>query len=104
MLQTVIFMGYVLRAGGQSHLIAKTRKPSEVHVNRFKHQEVSHEAAPSFPCAGGTLKIFDLPHPHRGEKPVEEDPMPDEEEKEKEPRFEEDEENKSGAGVGTFFP
>ena len=37
------------------------------HVKRFKRQEVSHEETPSFPCADGTLKIFDLPRPRHGE-------------------------------------
>ena len=71
-------MRYVLRAaGGWSGdlLIAdcedlETLSASDIHVRRLKHQEVSQEGTLSFPCAGGALKLFDLPGPHRGIRPT----------------------------------
>ena len=35
---------------------------------RFECQEVSQEETLSFPCADGTLKLLDLPHPCRIER------------------------------------
>ena len=49
---------------------------SEVHIKRFRHQEVSHEE--TFPYADGTLNLFDFPRLHRGEKPAEGNLLQDE--------------------------
>ena len=54
---------------------------AEVHVKRFKHQDVSHEETLSFPFEDGALKLFDLPRVHRGDAAAERNQMPDEEEK-----------------------
>ena len=33
---------------------------SDIHVKRFKHQEVAQDGKLVFPCADGSLKLFDL--------------------------------------------
>ena len=45
---------------------------SDIHVQRFKHQEVAQEGKPLLPCADGSLKLFDLPELPRGEMPAQE--------------------------------
>ena len=80
---TGICIGYVFLAGGGwscNVLIAcwedmANLSVSEVDVQRFKHQEVSLEQNPPFPCADGSIKLFNLPRPHRGEQIVEGKPQ-----------------------------
>ena len=43
---------------------------SDFHVKWFKHQEVVQEGTLLFPCADGSVKLFDLPQPPRGEMVV----------------------------------
>ena len=49
----------------QGNLSNRARSDTALTTRSF--QAVSHEEAPSFPCADGALKIFDLPRPRRGE-------------------------------------
>ena len=39
----------------------------EISAEKFKHREVAREGTLSSPCADGSLKLFNLPRPHRGE-------------------------------------
>ena len=41
---------------------------SNIHVRRFKHQELAQEGTLSLPSADGSHKLFDLLRLHRGEK------------------------------------
>ena len=41
---------------------------SEVHIKRFKNQEVSHEEIPSFPYVDGIFKFQDSHHVCRVER------------------------------------
>ena len=43
-----------------------------------KEKVVSHEKTSSFPCADGSLKLFDLPQPPRGEMAAQGTPVQDE--------------------------
>ena len=77
-----LLVGYVIRAGrGWSGdlLIADCEalanlSASDIHVQQFKHQEVAQEGKLLFPCADGSVKLFDLPHSPRAEMPVRENP------------------------------
>ena len=68
-------MGYESRAGGGwsgDLLIAdcedfENLSASEVRVKRLKHQEVAQEGHLSSSCADGSLNLFDLSQPSRGE-------------------------------------
>ena len=71
-------MGYVIRAGGGwsgELLIADCEdlgnlSASDIHVQQSKHQEVAQEGKLLFPCADGSVKLFDLPQPPRAEMPA----------------------------------
>ena len=54
----------VLHVGGSQKNLGNV-SASEVHAQSFNNQEVSHEENPSFTCADGAPKLFDLPRLHR---------------------------------------
>ena len=70
-----IFTRHELRAGGgwSGDLLTAdwedldNLSASTMHVKKFNRQEVPQESTLSFPCADGSLKVFELPRPHRGE-------------------------------------
>ena len=80
-----ISMGDASRAGwGWSDdllLDLENLPASDIHVKRFKLQDIAQEGKLLFPRAVGSLKLCDLPQP-RGEKPAKGNPEPAEEEEE----------------------
>ena len=60
----------------------KNLSPSDIQVKRFKHQSVAQDGKLLFPYADGSLKLFDLPNPLRGEMPARRTPEQDEKEQE----------------------
>ena len=83
-------MGYVLRAGEDGQVTCsprtsktwKTCQRPKFASRGFKHQAVSEGGTLLFPCADGLLRVFDLPRPHRGERPAGRNLEEDEEEEE----------------------
>ena len=60
---------------------------SDIHVKRFKLQDIAQEGKLLFPRAVGSLKLCDLPQ-RRGEKPAKGNPEPAEEEEKEDTLFE----------------
>ena len=98
-----ISMGSVSLAGGWSGhlLIADCEDVENCHRHLLKkgsNTQKSHkDGTLSFPCADGTVKMFDLPRPHRDGKHHEGILVPDEEEQEVDTSFEEKREIVFGA-------
>ena len=75
----------------------------EIHVERSTHQEVAHAGHLWYPCADGTLKLFDLPQPPRGDMPATRNPEVDEKEEERDTVSEEENSKTNRSMSGDFI-
>ena len=75
---------------------------SDIHVKRFKHQELAQEGKLLLSHTDGSLKIFDLPPSPRGKMSVRGNPEQDGKQKE-DALFEEATKNTFGASVTTSY-